>query len=312
MIRNSTLIEKIKILKEKKDAIIVAHYYQSPEIQYLADFVGDSLALVRNVYNSKNTNVVFCGVRFMAETTKVINNEKNIMVPDFNAGCSLVDTCQLENFLEYKNQYPDHKVVTYINSSLKIKAISDYIVTSANAVNVINNISKKQKLIFTPDKNLGKYLNIKTNRNMLLWNGECEVHVKFSENKLKELLEFYPDAKILAHPESEFKILKYAHFIGSTSAIIKYVYEANNDETFIIATEAGIEYSLIQNNPNKKIMMMPIIENNQCACSECPYMKMNTLEKIYDCLNLNINQIIISEELQHKTKNKILEMINWI
>lgn len=310
MIKNNILIEKIKKLKKEKDALIVAHYYQSPEIQYLADFVGDSLALVKYVYDSERKDVVFCGVRFMAETAKVINQEKNIMIPDFNAGCSLVDSCQIDSFLQFKNQYPEYKVVTYINSSLEIKAISDYIVTSSNAVDVINNLPISQKLIFAPDKNLGKYLNIKTNRNMLLWNGECEVHVKFSENKLKELLELYPNVKILAHPESEFKILKYAHFIGSTSAIIKYVNEAQSDETFIIATEAGIEYSLIQNNPNKKIIMMPIIENNQCACSECPYMKMNTLDKVYDCLNLNINQITISDELQFKTKSKILEMIN--
>lgn len=302
-------INLINELKKQTDTIIVAHYYQNPEIKKVADYISDSLALVKYVYESKAKNVIFCGVKFMAETAKVVCPDKNITIPDLNAGCSLVDSCEYDDFMKFKSKYPNHQVMTYVNSSLEIKAVSDYIVTSSNALKTLEQIPESQEIIFTPDINLGKYLNFKTGRKMVLWHGECEVHVKFSEEKLKNLLILYPDAKVVAHPESEFSILKYAEFIGSTSAIINYV--KNSDaKVFLIATEGGIEFTIKEANPDKTIIMLPIDEETKCACSECPYMKLNTIEKVLSCLKNGDNPIFVSKELIEKTRAKILDMIN--
>lgn len=271
--------EEILKLKKEKNAVLLAHYYQIDEIQEIADFVGDSLALAQQAAKTAADIIVFAGVHFMAETAKILNPSKKVLLPDLLAGCSLADSCPPEKFSEFKKQHPDHIVVTYINCSAEIKALSDYVCTSSNARKIIDSIAKDQPIIFAPDRNLGAYLNKETGREMLLWDGACIVHEAFSMEKLIDLYKEHPDAELIAHPESEAHMLKVAKYIGSTSGLLNHVRNSKKKK-FIVATEAGILYQMLQENPDKEIIPAPAKEDNTCACSECAYMKMNTLKKI--------------------------------
>ncbi len=293
---NTELIAEINRLRKEKNAVILAHYYQVPEIQEIADFVGDSLELAKRAAAADADIIVFAGVHFMAETAKILNPSKKVLLPDLNAGCSLADGCPPEDFRKFKAKYPNHKVVTYINCSAEIKTMSDWVCTSSNAKAIIESIPKDQPLIFAPDQNLGKYLIKETGRDLVLWEGACVVHEAFSIDKLLDLCKQYPDAKIAAHPESEPHILKVAHYVGSTSGIRNYV-KTDNSQTFIVATEAGILHKMAIENPGKDLIPAPTHEDNTCACSECPYMKMNTLEKLYLCLRDEDPEINLSDDI---------------
>lgn len=304
-----TLQEQVSRLKVEKNAVILAHYYQEPEIQEIADFIGDSLELASKAAETTADIIVFAGVHFMAETAKILNPSKKVLLPDLNAGCSLADSCPPEAFKNLKRQYPDHVVVTYINCSAEIKAMSDLVCTSSNAEKIINSIPQDKPIIFAPDKNLGKYLIEKTGREMLLWDGACIVHEAFSLEKLLVLYQQYPSAKIIAHPESEAHILKVANYVGSTSGMLKYVKNSNH-QTFIVATEAGILHQMQKDVPGKTLIPAPAEEDNTCACSECAFMKMNTLHKLYNCLENETPQITLNQELIEKALLPIERMLN--
>jgi len=304
----TTLQEELAQLKKDKNAVILAHYYQEPEIQEVADFIGDSLELAKKAAETSAGIIVFAGVHFMAETAKILNPSKRVFLPDLNAGCSLADSCPPEAFRKLKEQYPDHVVVTYINCSAEIKTLSDVVCTSSNAEKVINSIPPEKQIIFAPDKNLGKYLMQKTGREMLLWDGACIVHEAFSLDKMLELYKQHPSAKIIAHPESETHILKIANYIGSTSGMLNYVKGSEHD-TFIVATEAGILYQMQKDVPQKTLIPAPAKEDNTCACSECAFMKMNTLKKLYDCLAKETPEITLSEDLMKKALVPIKRML---
>ena len=301
-------LAEIQKLRKEKNAVILAHYYQDEAIQDIADFVGDSLELARKAIETEADIIVFAGVSFMAETAKILNPDKKVVLPDLSAGCSLADNCVAEDFGKFKELYPDHKVVTYINTSAEIKALSDYVCTSSNAVKVINSIPSDQKILFAPDKNLGAYLNKQTGRNMVLWDGSCIVHEAFSLANLIELHMEHPEAKIVAHPESEDSILRVAHSIGSTSQMMNYIVNSPS-ETFIVATEVGILHQLKKKIPNKTLIPAPSHENNTCACSECAFMKVNTIEKLYLCLRDELPEIIVDETLRKKALLPIEKML---
>ncbi|MFO8147119.1 MAG: quinolinate synthase NadA [Bacteroidota bacterium] len=303
-----SLKDRVLQLKEEKNAVILAHYYQEPEIQEVADFVGDSLELAKKAAATTADIIVFAGVHFMAETAKILNPSKKVLLPDLNAGCSLADSCPPEAFQEFIDQYPDHVVVTYINCSAEVKAMSDLVCTSSNAERVINSIPADKKIIFAPDKNLGKYLIGLTGREMLLWDGACIVHEAFSLDKLIDLSIEYPKAKIIAHPESESHILQVANYIGSTSGMLNYVKTSDYD-FFIVATEAGILHQMQMDVPHKTLIPAPAKEDNTCACSECAFMKMNTMQKLYDCLEKETPEIILDENLIKKAHRPIKRMM---
>ena len=286
-------------LKKEKNAVILAHYYVSPDIQALADVVGDSLALAHAAKKTDADVILFCGVHFMAETAKILNPNKKVLLPDLNAGCSLADSTPAGDFEAFKAAHPDAVVVSYINCSAEVKAMSDIICTSSNAVDVVNSIPLDKKIIFAPDKNLGTYVSKVTGRDMILWDGACVVHVNISIDKLIALQLKYPDAELIAHPECETEILERASFIGSTKALIDYA-QASSKEVFIVATEAGILFKMRQLMPNKLIIPAPALETNSCACSECPYMKMNTLEKVYNSLYYELPEIQLDKEIIEK------------
>ena len=306
--KNLNLVEEIAKLKKEKNAILLAHYYQTKEIQDIADFLGDSLQLARAAQQTKADMIVFCGVHFMAEAAKIINPDKKVVLPDTLAGCSLADSCTGEGLRKLKEKHPGSVVASYINCDAGVKAESDYIVTSSNAEHIINSIPKDQQIIFAPDKNLGAYLNKKTGRNMILWDGACIVHEAFSLEKIAKQLVDYPKAKLIAHPESEAAVLDIAHFIGSTSALLDFV---QNDEAqeFIVATEEGIIHEMQKRAPHKKLIPA-LVEDESCACSECFYMKRNTLEKIYLCLKYELPEILIEESLRIKALAPIERMLN--
>ena len=307
---NIDYIEEIKKLKKEKNAIILAHYYQIDAIQEIADFVGDSLALAQRAAKTEADMIVFAGVHFMAETAKILNPTKKVVLPDLKAGCSLADSCPPKEFSQYKKENPNHVVVTYINCSADIKALSDYVCTSSNAKKIIDSIPKDQPIIFAPDRNLGAWLNKETGRDMLLWDGACIVHEAFSIDKLLELHLEHPNAELIAHPESEAHMLKVAKYIGSTSGLLKHVRESKNKE-FIVATEAGILFQMMQENPDKIIIPAPAKEDNTCACSECAFMKMNTLKKLYLCMKYELPSIEVDAELAKKAIlpiNRMLEL----
>lgn len=307
---NINYIEEILRLKKEKNAVLLAHYYQIDEIQEIADFVGDSLALAQQAAKTDADMIVFAGVHFMAETAKILNPDKKVILPDLLAGCSLADSCPPDSFAAFKAKHPDHIVVTYINCSAEIKALSDYVCTSSNARKIIDAIPEDQPIIFAPDRNLGDYLNKETGRNMLLWDGACMVHEAFSMEKLIDLFNEHPDAELIAHPESEAHMLKVAKYIGSTSGLLNHVRNSNK-EKFIVATEAGILFQMMQENPDKTIIPAPAKENNTCACSECAYMKMNTLKKLYLCLKYELPDIEVDRELAKKAIipiNRMLEI----
>lgn len=302
------LAQEILRLKQEKNAVILAHYYQNEDIQEIADFIGDSLELAKKAQNTDADIIVFAGVLFMAETAKILNPNKKVVFPDLEAGCSLADGCDPTDFKHFKEQYPDHVVVTYINCSAEIKTMSDLVCTSANAKKIINSIPENKKIIFAPDQNLGKYLQKETQREMVLWKGSCVVHEAFSLDKLIEIYKKNPTAKIAAHPESESHILKAAHYIGSTSGIINFI-KTDPSEIFIVATEAGILHELSKAVPEKTLIPAPSKEDNTCACSECAFMKVNTLEKLYWCLKNESPEMLLSEELRKEALKPIERML---
>lgn len=300
--------EEINRLRREKNAVILAHYYQDPAIQDVADFVGDSLELSKKAAETDADIIVFAGVHFMAETAKILNPSKKVVIPDLKAGCSLADGCPPDLFEKFKSEHPDHIVVTYINCSAEIKTMSDIVCTSSNAKKIIDSIPLEQPIIFAPDKNLGKYLSKETGRDMVLWDGSCIVHEAFSIEKLLNLMKEYPEAKIVAHPESESHILRVAHFVGSTSAIRQFV-KNDSGTTYIIATEAGILYKMTAENPGKLLIPAPVDEDNTCACSECAFMKVNTLEKLYWCLLHEKPEIKIDRKILEKALQPIEKMM---
>jgi len=302
------LKEKILALKKAKNAVILAHYYQEEAIQEIADFVGDSLELSRKASQVDADIIVFAGVYFMAETAKIVNPNKKVIVPDVKAGCSLADGCPPDEFKAFLEKYPNHTVVTYINCTAEVKTLTDIVCTSSNAKKVIASIPEDQPIVFAPDKNLGKYLIAETGRNMVLWEGSCIVHEAFSLEKLIDLYKKHPTATIIAHPESETHILKVAHYIGSTSGMLNHVKNSTND-TFIVATEAGILHQMQLDNPTKTLIPAPSKEDNTCACSECAFMKVNTLEKLYQCLQDESPEVHLDNEIIEKALLPIQRML---
>jgi quinolinate synthase len=304
------IIAEINRLKKEKNAVILAHYYVDGDIQDLADYIGDSLGLSQQAASTQADMIVFCGVHFMGETAKVLSPQKKVIIPDLNAGCSLADSAPADKFAAFKAQYADHLVLSYINCSAEIKALSDIIVTSSNAIQIVEQLPKDQKIIFAPDANLGRYVSKKTGRDMVLWDGACIVHVDISEAKLKTLRATHPNALLVAHPECKDNILINADFVGSTTAILKFVNQSTHDE-FIVATEAGILHKMKQaaKGTGKKIIPAPANENNTCACSECPYMKMNTVEKLYNALRYEQPEIIVPETIRLKAYESVARML---
>lgn len=302
------LIERIIAVKKQKGAVILAHYYQEPEIQDIADFVGDSLELARAAQKAQSQLILFAGVHFMAEGAKILNPAAKVILPDLRAGCSLSDSCPPDAFAKLRARHPDHFVVSYINCSAAIKAQSDVICTSSNAVRIVERIPKDRKILFAPDRNLGAYVSKMTGREMLLWQGTCIVHETFSERKLAELKVNYPEALLIAHPECEPELLAKADFIGSTSALLKFVVESPKQE-FIVATEAGILHQMGKKASNKKLLPLP--PNQNCSCNECPFMKLNTLEKILSALQNETPEIQMSEELRVRALAPLQRMLDW-
>lgn len=301
------LFEEIEKLKKEKNAIILAHYYQESDIQDVADYIGDSLGLARKAQETTADMIVFAGVHFMAETAKILNPTKKVVLPDLKAGCSLSDSCPPSLFSKFKEKNPDHLVISYINCSAGIKALSDIICTSSNAQAIVESLPKDQKIIFAPDKNLGAYINKQTGRNMLLWNGACMVHEIFSLEKIVKLKVRHPEAQLIAHPECEEAVLQQADYIGSTSQLLEYVAQ-NEASSFIVATETGILHQMIKRAPNKTFIPAP--PNNACACNDCPHMKLNTLEKLYLCMKYELPELIMDEELRLKAKRPIDRMLD--
>ncbi|WP_196891215.1 quinolinate synthase NadA [Aureivirga marina] len=300
--------EEILRLKKEKNAVILAHYYQFPEIQEIADYVGDSLGLSQKAAETDADVIVFAGVHFMAETAKILNPSKKVVLPDLNAGCSLADSCPPEAFSEFLKQHPNHKVVTYVNCSAEVKAMTDIVCTSSNALKIIDSIPEDQPIIFAPDRNLGSYIMKETGRDMILWDGSCLVHEAFSIDKLIELHKKHPDATIIAHPESEAHILKTAAYIGSTAGMINYVKE-NPEKKYIVATEVGILHEMQKRIPEAVLIPAPAKEDNTCACSECGYMKMNTLEKLYKCMLEESPEVNVDEKIAKKALLPIERML---
>ncbi len=288
------LYEEIEKLKKEKNAIILAHYYQDSDIQDLADYIGDSLGLSQKAASTDADMIVFAGVHFMAETAKMLSPGKKVLLPDLKAGCSLADSCPPHLFRKFKEKYPDHVVVSYINCTAELKTLTDICCTSSNAVHVINSIPKDKGIIFAPDRNLGAYLIKETGRDLVLWNGACMVHEIFSDEKITKLMHRHPKAKFIAHPECEAHILEKADYIGSTSGLLKYTQE-NEATEFIVATESGIIHQMEKYSPQKTFIPAP--PNNTCACNECPYMRLNTMEKLYLCMKHELPEIILSERV---------------
>lgn len=300
------LFAEIKRLKKEKNAIILAHYYQEPDIQDVADFIGDSLGLAQQAAKTNADMIVFAGVHFMGETAKIINPNKKVLLPDLKAGCSLSDSAPPDLFKKFKDKYPDHLVITYINCSAGMKALSDIICTSSNAQAIIESLPKSQKIIFAPDKNLGAYLNNKTGRDMVLWNGACMVHEIFSLEKIIKLKIRHPEAKVIAHPECEEAVLNIADYIGSTTGLLNYSKKSDADE-FIVVTETGILHQMQKDSPDK--IFIPAPPRTNCACNDCPYMKLNTLEKLYLCMEYELPEITMDEKLRIAAKKPIERML---
>jgi quinolinate synthase len=298
--------EEILKLKKELNAVILAHYYQESEIQDLADFVGDSLELARRAKSTDANVIVFAGVHFMAETAKILNPNKPVLLPDLEAGCSLADSCPAPLFKKFRDQHPNHVAITYINCSADVKALSDIICTSSNAEKIINQIPVGQPILFSPDRNLGRYLAKKTGREMLLWDGACIVHETFSERKIIDLQIEYPDAKLIAHPECEDALLQRADYIGSTSKLLKFIQE-DSSLSYIVATEVGIIHQMKKASPHKNFIPAP--PEKDCSCNECPYMKLNTLEKLYLCMKHGTPEIRMDEVTLKKALKPIERML---
>jgi quinolinate synthase len=302
------LFEEIHLLKKELNAVILAHYYQEPDIQDIADFLGDSLQLAQAAKSTNADVIVFCGVHFMAETAKILNPTKQVLLPDLAAGCSLADSCPPPLFAQFKAQYPDAVVVSYINCTAEIKAMSDIICTSSNAEKIVRSIPESRRIIFAPDKNLGAYLQQKTGREMILWQGSCIVHETFNERKLIALKVRHPNAVVIAHPECEAQVLAHATFIGSTKALLEFTIQSPHME-FIVATEAGIIHEMQKRSPHKTFIAAPPNEEKHCACNECPYMKLNTLEKVYLAMKQRTPEITMSEDLRMRALKPIERML---
>ena len=300
------LFAEIEKLKKEKNAILLAHYYQEPDIQDVADYIGDSLGLAQKAAETNADIIVFAGVHFMAETAKILNPSKKVLLPDLNAGCSLADSAPAPLFKAFKDKHPDHLVISYINCTAEIKALSDIICTSGNAEKIIESVPVDQPIIFAPDKNLGAYLNKKTGRNMLLWNGACMVDEIFSAEKITKLKIRHPQAKLIAHPECEELILSMADYIGSTTQLLKYT-KTDNYQQYIVATETGILHQMQQESPSKTFIPAP--PNNNCACNDCPHMKLNTLEKLYGCMAYEVPEITMDESLRLAAKKPMDRML---
>jgi len=305
--KQSELIEKINLLRKEKNAVIMAHYYQDGAIQDIADMIGDSLALAQWATKTTADILVVCGVHFMGETAKILSPHKKVLVPDMNAGCSLADSCKAEDFEAFIKQHPDHTVISYVNTTAAVKALTDVVVTSTNARKIVDQFPQDAKLIFGPDRNLGDYINKISGRNMVLWNGACHVHEQFSVEQLVSLKKQYPEAKVLAHPECKNVVLMLADYIGSTQALLNYATESN-DTTFLIATESGIIHEMEKRNPSKTFIPIPPVDST-CGCNNCQYMRLNTLEKIYDCLKNESPEILVDEEIRVKAVKPILKML---
>jgi quinolinate synthase len=301
------LFAEIEKLKKEKNAVILAHYYQVGDIQDVADYIGDSLGLSQQAAKTEAQMIVFAGVHFMAETAKILNPHKKVVLPDLRAGCSLAEGCPPKEFAEFKAAHPDHIVITYINCSAEIKALSDIICTSSNAVQIVNSLPKDQKIIFAPDKNLGAYVAKQTGRDLVLWNGACMVHEIFSQQRILKLKEQNPGAKIIAHPECEEPVLALANFIGSTTALLNYS-KKDDAKTYIVATETGILHQMQKDSPHKTFIPAP--PTNNCACNDCPHMKLNTLEKLYLCLRDEKPEIIVPEETRIGAEKSIRRMLD--
>ena len=300
------LFAEIERLKKEKNAIVLAHYYQEPDIQDVADYIGDSLGLAQKAEKTDADIIVFAGVHFMAETAKILNPTKKVLLPDLKAGCSLSDSAPPPLFKQFKDKHPDHLVVTYINCSAGMKALSDIICTSSNAQKIVESLPADQPIIFAPDKNLGAYINKQTGRNMLLWNGACMVHEIFSLEKLTKLKIRHPKAKVVAHPECEAPVLAQADYIGSTTGLLKFT-EKDEATEFIVVTETGILHQMQKNSPHKTFIPAP--PNNSCACNDCPHMKLNTLEKLYLCMEYELPELTMDEALRIAAKKPIDRMM---
>jgi quinolinate synthase len=306
------LFDEIEKIKKEKNAVILAHYYQEADIQDIADFIGDSLALSQKAADTDADIIVFAGVQFMAETAKILSPEKKVLLPDLRAGCSLSDSCLPEDFSVFKQAHPDHLVVTYVNCSAEIKGMTDIVCTSTNAVQIIDSIPEDQKIIFGPDRNLGAYVKKKTGRDLLLWDGACMVHEIFSLEKIKIMIEENDGSELIAHPECEDELLSVASYVGSTAGLLKYSQESEVT-TFIVATESGIIHQMQKASPNK--IFIPAPPTNSCACNDCPYMKLNTLEKLYLCMKHELPEITVNEPLLSKAKipiDRMLEISNQL
>jgi len=300
------LFSEIERLKKEKNAVVLAHYYQEPDIQDVADYIGDSLGLAQQAQKTTADIIVFAGVHFMAETAKILNPQKKVLLPDLKAGCSLSESAPPPLFKQFKDKHPDHLVISYINCSAGIKALSDIICTSSNAQKIVESLPEDQPIIFAPDKNLGAFINKKTGRKMLLWNGACMVHEIFSLEKITKLKVRHPAAKVIAHPECEQVVLDIADFIGSTTQLLKFS-EKNEADEFIVVTETGILHQMQQNSPHKTFIPAP--PNNSCACNDCPHMKLNTLEKLYLCMEYEQPEILMDEEIRQAAKKPIDRML---
>lgn len=301
-------INEINRLRREKNAVIMAHYYQESDIQQIADFIGDSLALAQQAAKTNADIIVLCGVHFMGETAKIISPGKKVLVPDVNAGCSLADSCPVDRFAAFLKDYPDHKVITYVNTSAAVKALSDVVVTSTNAVAVVNSFPKDEKIVFGPDRNLGAYINALTGRQMVLWDGACHVHEQFSLQKILQWKQQYPQSKLIAHPECKKAVSDLADFVGSTAALINYV-QQEETQSYIVATEAGVLFEMQRRCPGKQFIPAPP-QDGACSCNECAYMRMNTLEKLYLCLQNESPEITVDPEVARKAVVSIDRMLD--
>ena len=301
------LVDEILRIKKEKNAVILGHYYITAELQDISDFVGDSLALAQEAARTTADLIVFVGVHFMAETAKIINPSKKVILPDLKAGCSLAESAPIEDFIKFKAQYPDHKVISYINCTADLKTVTDIVCTSSNAVKIVNSFPEDEKLIFGPDKNLGNYINSITGRNMVLWNGACMVHEQFSVEKIVELMNQHPDAEMIAHPECEKPVLLLAKQIGSTAALLSYVQKSNSNK-FIVATESGIIHQMQKACPDKIFIPAPSVDST-CGCNDCSFMKLNSMRKLYLCLKNELPEITLSDEVIEKARIPIERML---
>lgn len=304
--KNAIIAEQIVAMKKEKNAVLLAHYYQIPEIQDIADYIGDSLGLAQQASQTKADLIVFAGVHFMAETAKILNPTTKVVLPDLDAGCSLADSCPPQDFARFKEQHPGHVVVSYINCSAAIKTMSDVICTSGNAVKIVESFPPDQKIIFAPDKNLGAYINQVTGRDMVLWDGTCQVHDLLTTEAVIKLKADHPDAKLIAHPECKAAVLALADFTGSTTALLNFT-KKDSAKKYIVATETGILHQMKKQSPDKEFLIVPA--DITCSCNDCPYMKLNTMPKVLACLRDETPEIILSDEVMSAARKPIDRML---